>query len=285
MNNDQDYSGKGKGGILSFDIGNSCIKWALWSTSKDCLDDASKGEIIEAGSVLSSVSSLRTLMQQLSNSYQKLEKILAVNVAGEAIECALINSVEQAWEKEVQFLRTGACFSGRERTLTHAYSDPEFHGADRWAGLIAASYEFSGALCVISAGTAITFDLLEVDGRHLGGRILPSLQTMEKALLADAAAIDVTHERESQAVKDVPVLFANDTQGAISSGVYYLLAAGLREACAQAGEVLSQQLTFIVTGGGAEQLMQWVKVPDMKHRPNLILQGVYIALNKGEVNE
>jgi len=285
MNKGQGRSSKDKGGILSFDIGNSRIKWALWRVSNDCLDDSGLGEIIEAGSVLSSVDSLRTLMQQLSNSYQKLERILAVNVAGEAIEHVLINSVKQAWEKEVRFLRTSARFSGRGRVLTHAYSDPAFHGADRWAGLIAASHEFSGALCVISAGTAITFDLLEADGKHLGGRILPSLQTMKEALLADAAGVDVAHEDMFQVVKDVPALFANDTQGAISSGVYYLLAAGLREACAQAEEVLSQPPTFIVTGGGAQQVMQWLQMPEIKHRPNLILQGVCIALNKGEINE
>lgn len=263
-------------GTLTFDIGNSRIKWALWHAD----------EIIEQGSAVSSVASMQVLMKQMSGSYQNLEAILAVNVAAEAIACSLQQGVKNNWAKDVRLLRTGALYSGRQRILTNAYSNPAFHGADRWAGLIAASDEFTGALCVISAGTAITLDLLAADGSHLGGRILPSLQTMEKALLADAAAIDVTSLDVLKPVaKDVPALFASDTQGAINSGVYYLLAAGLREACAQASEALSQSPTFIVTGGGAEQLMQLAKMPQMKHRSDLILQGVYLALNKGEPNE
>ena len=279
--------GQNSSGVLSFDIGNSRIKWAFWrALNEKCSDDSGAVDITETGSVLSSVDSLLTLMQQLSGSYPMLEKILAVNVAGEAIENALKKCVQQAWAKDVWFLQTGAHFSGRGRVLTNAYANPAFHGADRWAGLIAASHEFSGALCVISAGTAITFDLLEADGRHLGGRILPSLQTMGKALLAEAGAINVAPADVLESIeKNEPVLFASDTQEAISSGVYYLLTAGLREACAQAEKVLSQQPTFVVTGGGAEQLMKWLQMPGMKHRPNLILQGVYLALNKGEVND
>jgi len=281
MNSAQDGNG-----ILSFDIGNSRIKWALWCHSENCLDASDSGEMIETGFVLSSAESLRTLVQQLSRLYPLVEKILAVNVAGEAIENALNECVRQVWAKEVCFLRTSAQYSSRGRTIKNAYSDPAFHGADRWAGLIAASHEFPGALCVISAGTAITLDLLAADGKHLGGRILPSLQTMGNALSADVAAIEMMPDDVSKSVlDDVPALFASDTQGAINSGVYYLLAAGLREACVQAKERLLQQPTFIVTGGGAEQVMKWLQIPEVKFRPDLILQGVYIALHKGEVNE
>ena len=61
--------------------------------------------------------------------------------------------------------------------VTNAYREPERLGVDRWMALIAASKLVSGDVFVIDAGSAITLDLLRADGKHLGGAILPGINT------------------------------------------------------------------------------------------------------------
>jgi type III pantothenate kinase len=61
--------------------------------------------------------------------------------------------------------------------ITNGYSQPERLGVDRWLALIAARQLVNGDCIVIDAGSAITVDLLSADGRHLGGAILPGINS------------------------------------------------------------------------------------------------------------
>ena len=61
--------------------------------------------------------------------------------------------------------------------VTNAYDQPERLGVDRWLALIAATQLIDGDCIVIDAGSAITVDLLRADGQHLGGAILPGINT------------------------------------------------------------------------------------------------------------
>ncbi len=252
--------------VLVFDVGNSRVKWGVWCA----------GALIETGAVSSSGDALRQLINKALPGLDSPLAVFAVCVAGDEVKHTLEQAVCQRWSLPVQFLKTRRSFASEGRTLVNAYVDVSRHGADRWAALIAASRVSTGALCVISAGTAITMDLMAADGRHIGGRILPSFVTMLRALLTGAA--EVTMKPEAAAFSPLPPLFAADTDSAVSSGVYYLLEAGLREACMQAAGELGGDTTFIITGGLAEQILTFSGMPKMIHRPELILQGVYAAL-------
>jgi type III pantothenate kinase len=61
--------------------------------------------------------------------------------------------------------------------LTNAYRDPQQLGVDRWLALVAAARLTDADALVIDAGSAITLDLLSRRDGHLGGAILPGLNT------------------------------------------------------------------------------------------------------------
>lgn len=61
--------------------------------------------------------------------------------------------------------------------VTSAYPQPARLGVDRWMALIAAPELASANAVIIDAGSAITLDLLRADGQHLGGAILPGINT------------------------------------------------------------------------------------------------------------
>jgi type III pantothenate kinase len=70
------------------------------------------------------------------------------------------------------------CVAERERCgVINAYEEPGRLGVDRWLALLGAASLAAGDYLIIDAGSAITLDLLRADGRHLGGAILPGLNT------------------------------------------------------------------------------------------------------------
>jgi len=262
--------------ILIFDIGNSRIKWSQWRS----------GAILCNGVFSSDRYSLSAFMTKYHADNKPPENVFAVCVGADKLGDELDRIVTSCWGYTVDFFHTSAAFSGRNATLINAYKDVNCHGSDRWAGLIAASHEFDGPLCVVGAGTAITADLLDAGGHHLGGRILPSFYSMYSALVKNAAAIDEGVEQKSEVTNqragkiNIPVLFADTTGDAITAGIYYMLEAGVRDLIEKAMQHLGESTKIILTGGSAELLLQFKGMPHFIYRPFLVMRGVYIALGE-----
>lgn len=74
--------------------------------------------------------------------------------------------------------KVARCVAERERCgLVNGYQEPRRLGVDRWLALLGAASLAGGDCLVVDAGSAITLDLLRADGRHLGGAILPGINT------------------------------------------------------------------------------------------------------------
>ena len=70
-----------------------------------------------------------------------------------------------------------------------AYAEPSRLGVDRFLALLAAHARGPGPWLLVSAGSALTVDLLDVGGQHIGGVIAPSPEHMRAALAARFPAL------------------------------------------------------------------------------------------------
>jgi type III pantothenate kinase len=77
--------------------------------------------------------------------------------------------------------------------VTNGYDEPGRLGSDRWMALLGAATMTDTDCIVIDAGSAITVDLLSADGRHLGGAIMPGLNTSIDAFKRIFSHIDFNH--------------------------------------------------------------------------------------------
>lgn len=240
--------------MLTIDIGNTYIKWAVWN---------------EAG--ISQTGSCEYSKQEPENVFAMWEdtrpekRVIVACVAGESVENALINWMQAHWSVEPEFLRSTAKLGD----VTSAYTEPSQFGVDRWAALLGARSLYDVPVCIIDAGTAITVDLLNAEGGHQGGRILPGLEMMREALLKGTAGI--------QQADGEPVTFAINTADAVSSGTLHMLQAALIEICSSAGQCLGNNMKIIITGGMSEQIMSLHGMPEMLHEPDLVLQGLHAS--------
>lgn len=254
--------------ILTVDIGNSRVKWASWQAGRivgrgvaDYTDEHTAGMFDKLFSAMQGPSAV------------KMSSVYALCVAGDAMRQALSGWVKQHWHLDVEFLHTEKQY----KNIINAYADPSQHGVDRWAAVVAGFQGNPGcSICVISAGTAITFDLVKQSGQHLGGYILPSYTSMHKCLLSDTANLESVSQELSPAVPPVMQQTVPDnTRDAIDQGLHKVLQAGIREICKYASSRLGGPVRILVTGGGAETILSYPDMPVMHHHPDLIMQGLY----------
>lgn len=248
--------------ILTVDVGNSRIKWALWQS----------GVIVARDAISHQQGKGVDIFDKLFAAMEKPSCIYVACVAGEKLSQALGEWCKRHWQLDAEFLKTEKQF----KNIVNAYEDPQQHGVDRWAAVVAAHQSCPGfSVCVINAGTAITFDFVNKNGRHLGGYILPSYIIMRRALFTDTANV-VSAFEESLYSDSVP----DNTSDAVNQGLHKLLRAGIREICQVAKQKMDSPIQIVISGGSAETVLAYSDMPAMKHEPDLVMQGLYGIMSR-----
>lgn len=153
--------------------------------------------------------------------------------------------------------------------LRIGYAEPARLGVDRFLALLAAHVRAIAAgrhpTLVVGIGTALTVDLLDADGHHLGGRIAPSPALMREALHARVAHLPDS----GGSVVD----FAKDTRDALASGCDGA-ALGLVEHSLRAATTRLQGVapSLLLHGGGAPNLQ--ARLEGATLAPALVLEGL-----------
>ncbi|SET92041.1 type III pantothenate kinase [Thalassotalea agarivorans] len=150
--------------------------------------------------------------------------------------------------------------------VKNAYTDFSKLGVDRWLALIAAKHYFPDQSCmIVDAGTATTIDIINSQGVHLGGWILPGLDTMVNALLQHTDKIEAEIEYPQQ------VAFGQNTQGCVNNGVVAATLGGIEKAYQKLD---NQDTKLVITGGYGELLSSQLTI-DSILEPMLVFKGLY----------
>lgn len=188
------------------------------------------------------------------------DSIYVSNVAGERLLPNLDAWCCSTWNKKPIAMSSTAEFQG----LKNGYTEPTTLGVDRWAAMIGARAQFSGALCVVDSGTATTVDAVDQNGRFIGGAILPGIYTMRRSLGKYTAALFAADGDISP--------FSDNTASGIAGGTGYASVGAIERLIDEAEKAVGP-LTTVVTGGEAgvlESLLTRTAVFD----PLLVLHGV-----------
>lgn len=98
--------------------------------------------------------------------------------------------------------------------VKNLYATPQTLGVDRIAGICGAQQLFPETNClVIDAGTCITYDFLDHDGKYYGGSISPGLAMRFEAMHTFTARLPLVQP------VDEPPLIGNSTESCMQSGV------------------------------------------------------------------
>lgn len=247
---------------LLLDIGNTGLRWGLKAP----------------GRPLDGVQSVRhegAVPLDLLAAWEGLEapsRVLIANVGGPDVCEAVSRVVRAYWGLESEPVATRADCRG----VRIAYADPARFGVDRWLTLLAARARTRGAVLVMDAGTAVTYDGLLATGEHIGGQILPGIAMIRAALLSGTRLPPVDPAAET----DLAGLWARDTSETLASGGVLALAALAERLLADLAERCGAPAELLVTGGDGARIAESVDRPSIL-APDLVLEGLALLVEEG----
>ena len=240
--------------ILDMDFGNTRLKWRV----------SRKGDVLADGAlaVPGNDGSQEWLAGLIAAVDATPVRVRAASVRDNGINQALAAAVSAHWGVEVEFARTGRTQAG----VTSAYQQPRQMGVDRWLGMLAAFDRVKGPCCVVSAGSALTVDLVGAGGQHIGGYIVPGMGMMLDALQNRSRALTLAAEPTWDSV-----LPGSDTRQCMEHGVLSLVTGWLLNLCQE-----REPGKVILSGGDGARLQPWL--PGAILVSGLVLDGLAIAL-------
>ncbi len=242
---------------LLLDIGNSRLKWGILE------DDA----IRRTGHIAQETIREQGLAALTSKLPRRVDTVFASNVAGASFATRLSGVIGMHCDADVHFARSEKEACG----VTNSYRQARRLGVDRWVAMIGAWAEVEAACLVVDAGTAVTLDALDDDGRHLGGQILPGVMLMTETLASRASDIPGIKRRAASQGRGME-MFASSTAGAIGHGTMNAVAGAIE----RAADIMLEEgldVTIVLTGGDASRILKSLGEEPI-HRPHLVLQGL-----------
>lgn len=244
---------------LLIDLGNTRLKW--------CTVEAGELSPVQAlvYAEIAQERQLRTVFSSLGD----LDSVLVSSVLADDRTRVIFNELTEILPAPLSLVQCEEHKLG----VRFAYEDMSQMGVDRYLGLIAARRQTQACCCVVSCGTATTLDVLDGDGLHQGGLIMPGAGLMIDALLAGT---DRIRSGEGELVS-----LASTTEDGVFSGCYHLLSQGLESLLRQQRQIYGNHMQFIFTGGNAETISRMMTLP-VQLRPELVMQGLQaLAEDKG----
>jgi type III pantothenate kinase len=239
--------------ILLIDQGNSALKWCSYDDNS--FTSSVVGELNEliafakyksktiTDIYISSVKN-RKQVEQLSRSFTQ-------------------NNIFQP----VRIAKTSLNFG----TLTNGYQHFEQLGVDRWLAMIAVWKKIQGGFIVVDAGSALTLDIVDSTGQHLGGHIIPGLSMQTKLLITDTDGIAVDEKSTAQAYMP-----GHSTTEAVLNGCITNLSSYIDKMYSRYSEI--DTLPLFLTGGDASHLTAALTI-EHQVKNELVLEGLYYLLN------
>ena len=228
--------------FLAIDIGNTRLKWALYTAGQPGAALLMQGaEFLET---------IDTLADMAWHDLPAPQAMLGCAVAGDAVRRRVEEQMEM-WDIEPHWIVPTAQDSG----LVNGYDHPTRLGADRWASLAGARSRVLAAMrqggvarpaLVVMVGTAVTVDALDASGRFLGGLILPGFGLMQRALEQGTSGLKVP----TGEVVDFPT----NTSDALMSGGANAIAGAIERQCRLLVRHCSAEPMLLMTGGASAKL-------------------------------
>ena len=155
----------------------------------------------------------------------------------------------------------------RYKSLINSYEKPNSLGSDRWLAMIAC-YEMNPGrgFILVDIGTAITIDLVDNSGLHLGGVIFPGLYK----IIGTFENFPVSHQINTNEI-------GQSTKEAWSIGTLDLIVNGINQKVHDI-KINEPDLDIYLTGGGVSHLENFLNFSYVYHK-NLVLDGLELFAN------
>lgn len=140
--------------------------------------------------------------------------------------------------------------------ILSGYDNPEKLGVDRWLAILGAeSLHSKQSLLIIDAGTATTVDLIDNNGQHYGGWIMPGVESLFDSVMTSTSNVKAENHCNPS------LLFGKNTDSNVNNACWAMTIGAINEAINQANQKLGRLDKVILTGGNAEHIDKLLSLP------------------------
>jgi type III pantothenate kinase len=255
--------------FLVMDIGNTRLKWGLYSAPRPDADFLAGGAV--------PLEEIDDLAQGQWVGLTHPREMLGCAVAGDAIKRRVEEQLE-SWRIRPHWVSSQARAAG----VVNGYEHPGRLGADRWAAIIGARHRVLAhaqatgqpprPAVAVMVGTAVTVDAIDAQGNFLGGLILPGFGLMLRALEIGTAGLKVPSGEVSE--------FPRNTSDALMSGGADAIAGAVERMVRRMERRYGELPRLLMSGGAAPKLAPSIELPH-EVAEHLIFEGL-LQLAAGE---
>ena len=243
--------------FLAIDVGNTRLKWALYDHAR-----AGATPLFQGAEFLENID---RLAEGEWAALPEPQRMLGCVVAGDAVKRRVEEQME-IWDVTAQWVVSSVAEAG----LVNGYDHPARLGSDRWVAMIGARHRMlaqgpARPLVVVMVGTAVTVEAIDVQGRFLGGLILPGHGIMLRALESGTAGLHVP----TGEVRDFPT----NTSDALNSGGTYAIAGAMDRMVQNLHRHCGSEPKCFMTGGAGWKMAPSLTTP-FELVDNLIFDGL-----------
>lgn len=238
--------------ILELDVGNSRIKWRLLAADDLAVTCAGHVPGFEELQRVTELEAAVTMARMCS-------------VRGGDVNQQLTDWVRAKYGIDLARAAVTQSCGG----VTNQYADVSRLGIDRWLAMLAAYRRAGGACMVIDSGTAFTIDVVDAQGLHLGGYIIPGLKLMRGSLESNTAI------RLSGNYAEHSENLGHSTDAAVFNGTVTALLATIRKQSESFGGAGGVETYF--AGGDADLLHGLAGLERSEVVSSLVLDGLDVA--------
>ncbi|MCQ4298272.1 type III pantothenate kinase [Pseudomonas stutzeri] len=243
--------------ILELDCGNSFIKWRVLDMGADV--------VVAHGASASAVALLEEFSCPVG---VNVSRARLVSVRGDRETDEICICLSEALGIEVERASPAVQLGG----VINGYVDHGRLGMDRWLAMVGAFQFRRSAMMVIDLGTAVTVDLVDPQGMHLGGYICPGVSLLRHQLHTHTRRISYSlPEGDASQCATAP---GRTTAEAVERGCILMLHGFLSSQILQAEAYLGASFDIYATGGDAAFISD---IPRIKCIPDLVFRGLAIA--------
>lgn len=241
--------------IIEIDSGNTRLKWRALRDEYVVARGYSLEELWSRIELLTAVSQVRVASVRAAADTNVLVRLLA----------------ERTGSRPMLARSTQRCGS-----VVNGYAEPEVLGVDRWLAVVAAYHAYRKAILVVDCGSALTMDVVDGQGLHRGGYILPGRGLMEDRLLSRTGRVRFGIDDRSQSIAP-----GTTTGACVSSGIGAALVGAVLVGYRSAAADLGTAPLVVVTGGDAAELCAMLRAldgPVAERVPELVMDGLRWAV-------
>ena len=238
--------------ILELDVGNSRIKWRL--VASDPLASIKEGHVPGFED-----------LQQLPELQTEISMARMCSVRRGDVNTKLEDWIESHYRVALLRAQVSRSCGG----VTNQYADVSRLGIDRWLAMLAAFRRAGGACMVVDSGTAFTIDVVDAQGLHQGGYIIPGLRLMRSSL---ESTTSIRLRKDYSAYAEG---LGHSTDEAVFNGTVTALLATIRQQFESLR--LGGAVKTYFAGGDAQLLHRLAGLDDSEIVTSLVFDGLDVA--------